>query len=113
MLGQSFSLLDLPTVFLLSFLEILLSADNAIILAIFAKKLPSPLQKKALYVGFFSAFLLRALALFLIAYLIHFFLVSAHRCRLFALSVYKLLVSEKKAPHSSKTCKLLENCFKN
>ncbi|MBI3900881.1 MAG: hypothetical protein HY324_01865 [Chlamydiia bacterium] len=72
MLGQTFSTTDLPAVVILSFLEILLSADNAVVLALFAKGLPEHLQKKALYIGFFSAFFLRILALGVIAYLAHF-----------------------------------------
>ncbi|HLB53096.1 MAG TPA: hypothetical protein VJK48_05245 [Chlamydiales bacterium] len=73
MLGQTFSFSDILTVLILALLEILLSADNAVVLALFVKGLPERLQKKALYIGFISAFFLRALALGLIAYLVHFF----------------------------------------
>lgn len=63
MLGQTFELLDLPRVVLLSFLEISLSADNAIILALLAHSLPNALRQRALLIGIVSSFLLRAAAI--------------------------------------------------
>ncbi|MGB7978955.1 MAG: hypothetical protein WCF19_07345 [Chlamydiales bacterium] len=63
MIEQTFALSDLPRIFTLAFLEILLSADNAIVLGLLSHSLPSPLRRKALYVGIASAFLLRAAAL--------------------------------------------------
>lgn len=60
---QSFAFSDLPQVFVLAFLETLLSADNAVVLAVLTRALPAPLRKKALYVGVGSAFILRAIAL--------------------------------------------------
>ena len=72
MFGQTFDLSDFPRVFFLAMLEILLSADNAIILAMLSSALPYALRAKALYIGTLSAFFLRALALVAIATLIEY-----------------------------------------
>lgn len=66
---QSFTLPDIPRVFVLAVLEILLSADNAIVLAIITKNLPTPLKKRALYIGFLSAFVFRLVGILLISFL--------------------------------------------
>ena len=50
-------------------LEGLLSADNALVLAILVKPLPEYSQKKALLYGLLGAFVLRFTALFFISYL--------------------------------------------
>ena len=50
-------------------LEGLLSADNALVLAIMVKHLPDQEQKKALFYGLIGAFVLRFSALFLISFL--------------------------------------------
>ena len=71
MLGQTFAFTDLFSLFFLVFLEILLSADNAVVLGVLTQKLPEHLRKKALYIGFFSAIFLRALALLLLLFFIH------------------------------------------
>lgn len=60
---QTFSLSDLPRIAFLTFLEIVLSADNAVVLALLVKDLTPVLRKRALYIGFASAFVLRFLAL--------------------------------------------------
>ena len=72
MLGQTFAASDLPKVALLSFLEIFLSADNAIILGLLTARLKAESRGIALAIGLFSAFILRALALFWIAALIQY-----------------------------------------
>jgi len=61
---------DLFRLVTLAFLEILLSADNAVVLGVLTHSLPVPLRRKALFVGVLSAFFLRAAALFLVAYLL-------------------------------------------
>lgn len=71
MLGQTFAFTDLFSLFFLIFLEILLSADNAVVLGFLTQKLPEHLRKKALYIGFLSAIFLRALALILLVFFIH------------------------------------------
>lgn len=72
MLSQSFFLSDLPKVAILSFLEILLSADNAIVLGLLVSKLNEEARKKALYIGVVSAFVLRAICLLGISVLIQY-----------------------------------------
>jgi len=71
MLGQTFDLLDLARVSALALIEILLSADNTVVLAILIRTLPQKARNKALYIGIISAFFLRAGALFLVAYILH------------------------------------------
>jgi len=73
MFEQTFSLSDLPRVFVLVFLEWILSLDNAVVLALIAKRLPEHQQKKALTIGLFSTLVLRAIAIFLVVFLIQFF----------------------------------------
>jgi YkoY family integral membrane protein len=72
MFDQTFALSDLPKIAVLSFIEILLSADNAVVLGLLAHRLPEALRKKALYIGVFSAFFLRAIALLCIAFVIQY-----------------------------------------
>lgn len=69
---QSFALSDIPKVFVLAFLEIALSADNAVVLGILTAKLPESLRGKALYIGSVSAFFIRALALLVLGFLIRY-----------------------------------------
>jgi len=69
MFEQSFAFADFPRVLTLVFLEILLSADNAIVLGVLSHSLPVPLRRKALLIGIGSAFVLRAAALLGIALL--------------------------------------------
>lgn len=61
---------DLLTVGLLVVLEGLLSADNAIVLAILVLGLPERQRRKALRYGIFGAFAFRATAVFLAVYLL-------------------------------------------
>lgn len=62
---------DLITIVLLVLLEGLLSADNAIVLAVQVMPLPEEQQKKALKYGIIGAFVFRTIAVFLAVYLIH------------------------------------------
>ena len=61
---------DFVTILLLVLLEGLLSADNAMVLAVLALGLPKEQRKKALRYGIFGAFLFRSAALFSGLYLI-------------------------------------------
>jgi YkoY family integral membrane protein len=61
---------DFLTIALLVALEGLLSADNAMVLAMLVLGLPKPQQKKALRYGIIGAFVFRALATLAAAYLI-------------------------------------------
>jgi YkoY family integral membrane protein len=61
---------DIVTILLLVLLEGLLSADNAMVLAVLVLALPKKDQKKALQYGIVGAFGFRALATLLAAYLI-------------------------------------------
>ncbi|MBS1716155.1 MAG: hypothetical protein JSS72_00305 [Armatimonadetes bacterium] len=65
MLGQVFRIDDLAVVAVLVGLEALLSADNALVLAIMARRLPKKLQKKALLYGLGGAFIFRLIAIVL------------------------------------------------
>jgi YkoY family integral membrane protein len=60
---QVFALGDVQTVALLLGLEILLSADNAIILAVLVRHLPEDQQKRALFYGLAGAFFFRGIAI--------------------------------------------------
>jgi YkoY family integral membrane protein len=68
--GQVFSLSDIPRVAVLAFLEILLSADNAIVLGVIASRLQPALRKKALFIGFLSAWIFRLFGILAIAVLL-------------------------------------------
>lgn len=68
--GQSFGLTDVPVILLLIVLEGLLSADNALVLAIMVRHLPKDLQQKALLYGLGGAFIFRLAAILLVSYLI-------------------------------------------
>src|SRR5262245_15781896 len=61
---------DLLTIVLLVALEGLLSADNAMVLAVLVLGLPKPEQRKALRYGIFGAFAFRGAATLLAVYLI-------------------------------------------
>lgn len=50
-------------------LEVILSGDNALILAVLVKHLPNDERKKALYYGMLGAFVLRFIAILLALYL--------------------------------------------
>ena len=61
---------DLVTIALLVALEGLLSADNAMVLAVLVLGLPKQQQKKALQYGIVGAFIFRSIAILLAVYLI-------------------------------------------
>lgn len=61
MFGQYASFGDLPTIGALILLEGLLSADNAMVLAIMVRHLPDQLQKRALVYGLGGALILRTI----------------------------------------------------
>src|SRR5262245_42492957 len=63
MFGQTFALSDVPVVGLLVLLEGLLSADNALVLAIMVRHLPEHQQKKALNLGLTMSFGFRFVAI--------------------------------------------------
>lgn len=70
MFGQTFALSDIPKVVVLAFLEILLSADNAIVLGLIVSRLPQPLRNRALYIGFLSAWIFRLFGILGVAILL-------------------------------------------
>lgn len=73
MFNQSFDVFDFPRILILMLLEILLSADNAIILAMLTHRLPLSQRTRALFIGLFSSFLLRGMGLLFISILITYF----------------------------------------
>lgn len=77
MFGQTFQLLDLGTIAFLVVLEALLSADNALVLAIMVRHLPREQQRKALLYGLGGAFVLRSTAIVLAAFIISFWWLQA------------------------------------
>ena len=72
MYGQSFSQADFGTIAFLIVLEALLSADNALVLAILVRHLDRAQQKKALMYGLAGAFVLRTGAIVAAALIIKF-----------------------------------------
>lgn len=77
MVGQVFSLGDIPTIFTLAFLEGLLSADNALVLAILVRELPKHQQKKGLLYGLGGAFVFRGIMIFVASELIRYWWIQA------------------------------------
>jgi YkoY family integral membrane protein len=69
--GQTYSPPDLGVIALLVLLEGLLSIDNALVLALLARRLPKPLRGKALTYGLAGAFVFRFIAIGLAQYLLH------------------------------------------
>lgn len=63
MVPQVFHWADLASIFALVGLEILLSADNALVLAVIAKSLPTDQRSKALTYGVVGAFIMRFIGL--------------------------------------------------
>jgi len=61
----------------LIFLEGLLAADNAVVMAVMVKHLPREQQKKALFYGLLGAFVFRFIALFLITILAKYWQIQA------------------------------------
>ncbi|MCB1106484.1 MAG: hypothetical protein KDK76_00135 [Chlamydiia bacterium] len=76
MLDQTFSLVDIPRLLTLIFLEGVLSVDNALAIAVIVRSLPIYLRQKALFIGLVSAIVLRALGVLSAAYLIQLFWVQ-------------------------------------
>lgn len=70
--GQTFELFDLMRVSFLFLLELLLSADNAIILGLLTRSLPVHQRKQALFIGLLSAVIFRAAGLLLVSTLLRF-----------------------------------------
>lgn len=70
MLGQTFEVSDIARLFALILIELMLSADNALILAAMVHPLPVNLRKKALFIGAFSAFVLRGLAIVAVSFIL-------------------------------------------
>src|SRR5437762_11195488 len=70
MMIDVFHVSDLVTIAALVGLEGLLSADNAMVLAVLVLGLPKPQQRKALRYGIVGAFAFRAVATLLAVYLI-------------------------------------------
>jgi YkoY family integral membrane protein len=70
MIPQTFSLADLPVIAVLVLLEGLLSADNALVLALMVRHLPANQQRKALLYGLGGAFLFRLVAILLATWII-------------------------------------------
>ena len=70
MLGQTFDVSDIPRLIALIFIEVFLSADNALILAAVVQPLPIALRRKALYIGSASAFVLRGLLIEIAAFML-------------------------------------------
>jgi len=77
MFGQEFSTSDFPTVLTLAFLEGLLSADNALVLALLVRHLPRKLQRKGLLYGLGGAFILRGTMIVVATELIRFWWIQA------------------------------------
>lgn len=61
--GQTFKTADIATILLLVLLEGVLSIDNALVLGLLAKRVPKPLQKRALTYGLIGAFVFRVIAI--------------------------------------------------
>jgi YkoY family integral membrane protein len=70
MYGQTFNTQDLGVIALLILLEGVLSIDNALVLALLAKRLPKHLQRRALTYGLVGAFFFRFIAIGSAAYLL-------------------------------------------
>ena len=69
MFGQTFDPHDLALIGLLVVLEGVLSIDNALVLGLLARKVPKSQQRRALTYGLVGAFVFRAIAIGLAAYL--------------------------------------------
>jgi YkoY family integral membrane protein len=68
--GQTYNNKDLMVILLLVLLEGVLSIDNALVLGLLAKRVPKPLQKRALTYGLIGAFVFRILAIATASYLL-------------------------------------------
>jgi YkoY family integral membrane protein len=70
MVPQTFALSDLPSVLTLILLEGLLSADNALVLALMVRHLSKSEQQKALLYGLGGAFVFRLIAILLASFML-------------------------------------------
>ncbi|MGV3616839.1 MAG: TerC family protein [Fimbriimonas sp.] len=77
MFGQSFQTGDLASVLALVLLEGLLSADNALVLAIMVRHLPKDQQQKALLYGLGGAFVFRLVAILFATTVLKFWFLQA------------------------------------
>ncbi|RLS56853.1 MAG: hypothetical protein DWH91_05680 [Planctomycetota bacterium] len=75
-MDQTFALGDLATIGLLVLLEGVLSIDNALVLGLLAKRVPKPLQKRALTYGLIGAFLFRFIAILMASLLLKWMIVK-------------------------------------
>ncbi len=99
MLGQAFSFSDIPRVAILAFLEILLSADNAIVLGLISSRLPQRLRNRALYIGFLSAWIFRLAGILSVAFLLkHVWIQLAGGLYLLYLSVHHFIKTRNRDP---------------
>ncbi len=76
MFDQTFSLVDIPRLITLIFLEGVLSVDNALAIAVIVRGLPHQMRQKALFIGLVSAVVLRAFGVLSAAYLIQLYWVQ-------------------------------------
>ncbi len=67
---QTYNNHDLVVILLLVLLEGVLSIDNALVLGLLAKRVPKPLQKRALTYGLVGAFVFRVIAIAMASYLL-------------------------------------------
>ncbi len=74
--GQTYTHHDLAVVLLLVLLEGLLSIDNALVLGLLAKRVPKPLQGRALTYGLVGAFVFRFIAVATASYLLKWHIVK-------------------------------------
>ena len=68
--NQTFGAGDVVTILMLVLLEGMLSIDNALVLGLLAKRVPKPLQKRALTYGLVGAFVFRVIAIASVSYLL-------------------------------------------
>lgn len=68
--GQTFTHHDIVVILLLVLLEGVLSIDNALVLGLLARRVPKPLQKRALTYGLIGAFVFRVIAIATASYLL-------------------------------------------
>lgn len=68
--GQTFGTPDLVVIAMLVLLEGVLSIDNALVLGLLAKRVPKPLQQRALTYGLIGAFVFRVIAIASVSYLL-------------------------------------------
>jgi len=92
---------DPATILTLAGLEIILSGDNAVVLAALAQVLPEREQKRALFYGILGAFILRFLAILSAKWIIRFwFLQVGGGAYLIWLAIRHLIGRQEKGPSS-------------